>query len=259
MDLQIDETPKPSDEPYSRDFSEVDRLTTFGSMIEENLNDDGHFGAPNLIVPKLAWLKHVTMLAGREKSGKSTVLGAAVAAVTNGAPFLGHEGCGPYRTLYLNFEESVPELGNRLLCFGADPRYLAICQRPGGDRLKHLQEAVAVTNPSLIVIDSLTKLVNGNGPSPESNVGWDQAIDPIINLTRRSNAATLLSHHANKHNGKYRGSTAIGANVDVIVEMSANGPETVRQMTTQGRSQAPVEDFEYRFDPDADDPFPELT
>ena len=66
----------------------------------------------------------------------------------------------------------------------------------------------------------------------------------IARTARDTNAALVLAHHTRKSDGRYRDSTAIGAGVDVIVEMRAGNEPEVRRL--QARARWPVEDLTVR-------------
>ena len=65
-------------------------------------------------------------------------------------------------------------------------------------------------------VDSWRSMWGGDENSAQEA---SSALDPLRELIRRHNVAAGLLHHANKI-GQYRGSTAVGASVESIVEFS---------------------------------------
>lgn len=57
--------------------------------LDEVLADPTMLQPPLALVPGLVWRGRLSMLAGREKDGKSTFAAAGVAAMTRGHEFLG--------------------------------------------------------------------------------------------------------------------------------------------------------------------------
>jgi len=69
---------------------------------------------------------------------------------------------------------------------------------------------------------------------------------PINELARDYGLASILLHHASRATGEYRDSTAIGAKVDVILEMDSGtmDDQTLRRIKARGRF--PVDSFSIR-------------
>lgn len=207
--------------------------------LSEILLDPDAAKAPQEIAPCIAWEGRVTLFSAREKAGKSTLIGAATSAVSAGAPFLGLPTVAG-TVLWLSFEEHIAEISRRFLTFGADPERVVIAnafQTPQQD----IPDIIAQVKPVLIVWDTLTAAANtvfGMAPESGNGAGWTQVMQWICAQGRDVNAASIILHHANKHNGKYRDSTAIGANVDVILEMSGDG-EAPRKLKGVGRWMIP--------------------
>ena len=186
---------------------------------------------PKSIVARLAWPKRVTMLAGREKGGKSTLAGAAAAAISAGRPFLGEE-TAPGNVLVVALEEHPQEFVQRFMRFGADPARVAFIQRSSANIVKQIRNAAEEFQPELIIIDTLVEfanLISGEPLESNNSQGWAVVMGEITDLARDF-CAVLLLHHANKVDGKYRDSTAIGGAVDVIIELQGDGagPRTLK-------------------------------
>lgn len=189
---------------------------------------------PTPAVPFLAWPGRKTLFAGREKAGKSTLAFAAISAVTRGDDFLGKE-TTQQRVLWLT-EESLGDVARRIKEMRTEQDHIAvlqIMQTPWSDLAIAFREFA----PQIVVIDSLSWFA-GLGEEQENSAGsWIPIFRNFDKLTR-AGVALLLLHHSAKYSetGEYRGSTGIGANVDVIVQMKkpAEG-SALRSMIAKGR------------------------
>ncbi len=171
----------------------------------------------------MAYRDRVMLFASREKAGKSTLLTAAVAAITTGRPFLGQPTVPGY-VLWISADIEAPaDLVQRLQRFGADldkvgiiyPRQRADLQ----DALDQHPETV------LVVIDTLHPFVAHEVQKASQSDDWARVL-PDFNRTAQSrHVAIVLNHHApaNDEAKGYRDSTAIGGWVDGIVTMKVNG------------------------------------
>jgi hypothetical protein len=201
---------------------------------------------PEAVIPRLVWRERVTLLAAREKDGKSTIASAGAAATSDGARFLGEHGiAGP--VLWVGLEEHVGDTAGRFQSFGADPEHVFILDRlekPFPD----LAAAVEQVRPVLVVIDTLPAFADTMAPDPGSSTAWTPIMAGFTRIARDSGAGFLLLHHARKSDGEYRDSTAIGAGVDMVLSMSRGEESSVRKIKGKGRWAA--EDFSARLEGD---------
>ena len=198
--------------------------------------DPARLQPPNPVVPRLAWRGRVTLLAAREKVGKSTLAGCGAAALTQGRPFLGEPTSGPAAALWCSYEEHPADLDERFKRFGADPADLYLGIRP--DRpLETLEAAVLVVEPELVVIDTLASLVSGVVTEGGSSAQWQPVLTRLCRIAQAPGGpAVVIVHHARKSDGTYRDSTAIGAAVDVILEVAAPALfPGIRSVSARGR------------------------
>ena len=171
---------------------------------------------PWIIEPVLA-RGCVTMLAGREGRGKSLLALATAAAIGRGDIELAgmtieHEG----RVLYVDAENGEHEAHRRI--HGLDVkagtlRYLEVEFFALAYHLEEIERFAAEYEPVLIVLDSLRSLSPGLDENDSGEV--EQALRPVANLAHRTKVAILILHHASRASGEYRGSTAIGAVVEL--------------------------------------------
>lgn len=216
--------------------------------MEELLENPQVMELPRPIVPLAVWEGHVTLFSSREKAGKSTFACAAAAAVSAGGLFLG-EPATQGSVLYVSVppEGSLPLLVVVLSEFGAMPSQVHLAFRL--DRLvaspfPELRAAVEATQPRLVIVDSLAAF--GQRLDVESGDArrWTDVMSQFVLLVRDTETGLLLLHHARKKDNKYRDSTAIGAGVDVLLEMDWTNEPEVRAVAASGRWQ--VDDYAYR-------------
>jgi len=203
--------------------------------------------APEAVIPRIAWSGRVTLLAAREKAGKSTLLAAGVAAMSRGADFLGeHTTAG--NALWLSADmESPYDIDRRFQTFGADAdnTYLAMNwdRRP----LSFLSW-VAKGRPRVAVIDTLPAYAGDIVTDASQSSQWIGILRDICTVARDTGSAFVLLHHASRATGEYRDSTHVGAAVDVILTMREDPLASVRRITA--RSRWPLEDFAVRLSGD---------
>ncbi len=212
--------------------------------LEAILSDPDAMKEPEPVVPRLAWPGRVSLLAGREKLGKSTLAAAGAAAASSGRKFLGEPvKAGP--VLWVGLEEHLGDTARRFQTFGANPQRVHVL-----DRLAHPQRdlaaAVEQTGAVLIVVDTLAAFSESMAPDPGSSTAWTPIMAKLTRLARDSGAAVLLLHHARKSDGKYRDSTAIGAGVDAVLELQPGEEASIRKVEAKGRWM--IEDCAVRLD-----------
>lgn len=201
---------------------------------------------PPVVVPRLAWEGRVTLLAAPEKSGKSTLVGQAAAALAQGGDFLGDPTGEPAVTFWLCLDEPLPDAVRRLAEHGASDRVLIAVERPSPDELVRIIQAEGVR---LLVIDTATEFVAGSVDDLNAAVQWQPVLRALRSAMQQTGGACVLLHHTNKATGRYRDSSQLGAGVDAILEMSVSPDDpTVRKVRARGRMK--MEDFTLRYSGD---------
>jgi hypothetical protein len=187
--------------------------------LESWLADPAALLPPVELIPNLVLEGRATLLFAREKVGKSTLLSQAIAAASRGASFLDGE-CRPVSCLWYGLDEPPGDLVRRLHAYGADPSRVSICDdRPTAGRL--VLEA-ADAGAEVVVIDALADLLRGQVPSENDSAAVQAALGPYVNGCRRAGLSLVLVHHAGKaQGGGYRGSSVLGASVDVLAHLRA--------------------------------------
>lgn len=224
------------------------RMEVIGRSLEELSNIPGLLEPLCMVVPRVVAEGRIAMIAAREKLGKSTWAAFFAAMVSRGGLLWG-EVLEAGVVLWVGLEEDRGDAVRRFLNMGGDPKRLILVDRlPGEDGFLQLLAEVEAFKPRLIVIDSLAAMFHDvedeNGAS-----AWTKRLRPLVDLARTSRAGIVLLHHANKAQGSYRGSTAIGANMDMILEMSeVSDDASVRAIKARGRW--PLESYAVRYDRD---------
>lgn len=213
--------------------------------LDELLEDPALLAPPQPLIPHLAYAGRVTLLSGREKSGKSTFVAQGVAAASLGEGFLDEETV-PTTTLWLALDEPVGDLARRLVEGGADPLRVAVrTRRP--DAVVSLDDLAAATNARVIVVDSLTNYASGVITEGGSAFQWQPLLDEIRAVARQREIAVILVHHANKANGTYRDSTAIAASVDLVLEFGKR-PDDQTERIVRAAGRFPIGDVVLQYE-----------
>lgn len=212
--------------------------------------EDPNFGErPTVVADRLVWAGRTTLFAAREKSGKSSLLRWAVARRSQGERVWGGVPVGGPLTVLWYGEEHEDDVASDLQRLDADVdriHYRDMRTIPG-DRIASLARDVDRIGPELVVVDTLPRLAAPREPESGSSKDWEPIMGELGALATESDAGFILNHHANKADGSYRDSTAIGAGVDVVLEMrrSADGNDTRRDVTAAPRVGIRVRDFSY--------------
>jgi hypothetical protein len=190
--------------------------------------------APIAVLPYLAWGGRLSLLAAREKDGKSTLVGGAVAALTQGASWLGQP-CAPVGPVLWLHEESPDDVVGRLQQFGADLSRVHLLQLPRPEAARDLSANVARLKPVLVIVDSLIRYTGGRVTDPTRATQWEPIMSELLGLAQKSGAAIMVLHHAGKKDGEYRDSTEIGAGVDMLIQMPGGLKGNRQRLEAKGR------------------------
>lgn len=183
---------------------------------------------PAVVLPYLAIEGRVTLLSGREKVGKSELLGGAVADASRGADVLGAPMVAPVRTLWYAIDEPSSDAVRRFARLNADPERIILCDTPRtfSDLHKALAlDLAAYPGVQIVVLDTLSKLLAMTGVNPNQAHDVEPFIVRLVDTLHEARVAGILSYHTGKSGREYRGSTAIGATVDEILTLRKRGTD----------------------------------
>ena len=162
-----------------------------------------------------------TMLAGREGRGKSLLALALAAAGGRGENVAGMVSVGSLRTLYVDAENGPQEAHRRVHGLSVEPGALVYVEADGFSLRHNFAELSALVEahaPDLLILDSLRSLAPGLDENDSQQA--EAALRPAVRMTQQRAIATLILHHASRASGEYRGSTAIGAAVELGFTLS---------------------------------------
>jgi hypothetical protein len=171
---------------------------------------------PVAIVPRLLYPGRVTLLSGREKSGKSTLVAQACSALSRGAEFLGDR-LEPSTVLWYALDEPLGDTVRRFKTFGANDMRIAICE--AAPTALEMAADIEDTRAAAVIVDTLTELWGGTRIDENQASDVAPRIRPYIDVARETNAALEFTHHTGKSGREYRGSVHLGAAVDIIVTL----------------------------------------
>lgn len=182
------------------------------------------------IVPGLLVRGNVTMLSGREGTGKSILAMGIAAAMSHGAAFLG-ERLDRGRVLYVDAENGPEEAHRRLHGLAVNPSHLEYLEADGFhllDDLAELSRAVERARPDVVVLDSYASLLPGE---IENKADHEAVLGPCRSLSRRFACSVLILHHESKGSAGYRGPTQIGAGVTLGFSLASeyDDPDEARR------------------------------
>lgn len=176
----------------------------------------------------------VVLLSGREGSMKTWLALSLARAVAAGVPWLGHD-TKQGRVLYLDGEMPPAVLKQRLQALGLteDLHVWSWTYGTFPQYLNHPDLRRAAESHTLIVVDTLRRHMKG---LKENNADDMAAVTDALRELTRHDAAVLVLHHAAKDADRpgYRGSTELGAGVDIAVSLTAktSGSKKVLRLET---------------------------
>jgi hypothetical protein len=162
----------------------------------------------------------VTMVAGREGQGKSMLALALASAIGHGASIAGLD-CQAGTVVYVDAENGEREAHRRVRGLGVKAGTLTYVEAQGFNLAQHitlLEDLVAEHKPSVLILDSLRSLAPGLDENDSKQA--EAAVRPVSRLAQTQGIPVLLLHHAGKGGHEYRGSTAIGAAVELGFTLS---------------------------------------
>lgn len=176
----------------------------------------------------------LSLLAGREKEGKTLLCQGICTTMASGGGSLGGIECSAGRALVVDAENGKAVIQRRLHALGLRREHkdeLFFAEALGFDLRTHLGqlgELIVAVRPDLVVLDSWRSLWGGKENDSDEVTA---CLDPLRNLARKLNVGVVLIHHMSRA-GLYRGSTAAGASVENILALShqAGDPEPLRRL-----------------------------
>lgn len=192
------------------------------------------YAPPVLAMPRLAWKQRVTLLSAREKVGKSTLLTHAAAALSRGTYCLG-ERVEPGTVLWVYFEGHQGDVVRAFYEAKGAPDSIYIAKGDAG-KWTALHSLLATYQPAVTIIDTLVSFSGGLVTDSWRAEQWTPVMNRFSSLAQEHDTAIVLVHHSTKSGSGYADSRAIGAGVDMLLEMDGEaGKPTPRTVKGVGR------------------------
>jgi putative DNA primase/helicase len=177
----------------------------------------------------------VALLAGKPKSGKSTLVRDLALQVAQGGSWLGWP-CTAGSVWYLVLEDKRSEVRRHFALMGGGSEAIWFVFPPSGhELLAQLQQRAEIDQPALIIVDTLQRLICAHDVNDYAEV--TTRLTPLLQLARKTGAAVLLVHHAGKGDrggiDSVLGSTALAGSVDNIFLLARS--ERYRLLSTLQR------------------------
>lgn len=195
---------------------------------------------PWLTYPKIAAKGHLTLLSAQPKVGKTWVSLAIASALSNNQSVAGFSNGGnPHKVVYLDAENGEGVLHRRIHALQCNPRLLDVYDARGFS-LNDTESIDSVLEnylgnswekPELVVFDSFTTLWRGN-QNDENEI--TNVLNGVRNVLAKHSCAGILIHHDSRYGGAYRGSGAIAACCEVILQLSAGDSCYYERILTWG-------------------------
>jgi len=207
------------------------------------------------VVDQLLPSSGLSVLAGKPKAGKTTLVRQLAVAVAQGKPFL-ERPTEKGAVLYFALEEKLQEVKTHFHQLGAQPEdpimitHGAVIKGAAVDRLE--ASLRATENVQLVIIDPLFRFIgvkDSNEYIPVSN-----ALEKLLMAAREHGTHIVMVHHMKKKQAddamdEILGSTAIAAAVDTIMSLRV-GSTGVRMFSTRQRYGSNLQETELIWDAD---------
>lgn len=174
----------------------------------------------------------ITLLAGKPKVGKSTLVYGVLGALAAGSPFVGR---ATRRTGALILSEEPREaIAAKVARFGGHEHHIAdraaLRALPWADQLSQAGGYARANDLGLVVVDTFADLAGLRGEEENDAGAVLGALDPIKREAEQGDLAVLLVHHQRKSGGSHgdgvRGSGAFTGGVDIVAELRRPGEGT---------------------------------
>lgn len=192
---------------------------------------------PNWIAGKLLCRGQQVALVGDGKAGKSLLAHEWAFRAAAGLPFLGDVARAPLRVLYLDQENSLDEIRDRMRSFGARADQLELVDYRSFPNLAPLNtiagaaaflRLVDAHEPDLIFLDTISRMVEGEENPADTWLALYR--HSLVPLKAAGRACVRLDHFGKDTTRGARGSSAKTQDVDHVWELAA-GLDGLLQLT----------------------------
>jgi hypothetical protein len=167
------------------------------------------------VIEGLAIERTLTLISGREGEGKSLLMMALAGGVGLGEDVAGFA-CAQRRVLVIDAENGEYEIHRRVKTLGLPSEGVTVVEADDfhlGRDLAALEALIEREQPGLVILDSFRSLWPGGEENDSGAVA--AVLDPLRNMLRRQGPAGILLHHVSRAGNDYRGTSAIGAAIEM--------------------------------------------
>ena len=192
----------------------------------------GETDEPPVVARGLLWRDRLTHLWAAEKIGKSSLLWAALAAVTTGRPWLGESTTAG--AVAVMTEEPIDAVATRMKRYGGDPARVYVFEPC---KLADFEAALAElpSRPAVVAVDTLRALLTAERVKETDTGGHiNNVANGLAHAAHGSGQAWVFTHHAQRSGEAYAHSGTIGAAPDMNIGMTA-GADRERVLAYRGR------------------------
>ena len=191
----------------------------------------------------------VSIFVAPSKTGKSKTARNITRAVLLGLDCFGRA-TTPGSVIYMALDEGdvPPREHFQQMGLPDDVPLEMVIDREPEDALRKLAEMIEDVQPVLVVVDLMSQLIPISKLNDYGRV--QQALQPLLDITRKCSAHVMLLHHARKVGGSFGaevlGSEALAGSVDTILSLKRG--EHYRSISSTQRTGTPLEDLVLRLD-----------
>jgi hypothetical protein len=187
-------------------------LTPIGALLAETEEQI------DFVIDGLIAKGSVNAIAGKPKTGKTTLARGLALAVARGEEFLGRR-CYRGTVWYLDFENRRRDVRTHFRKMGATDRdslWLLVGQQAPKNIIAAVLQRATEERPDLIIIDTMQRFLKAKNTDDYAEMTL--LFDHVISIARQSGAAVLLLTHSSKVEKSgldaILGSTAIAGSID---------------------------------------------
>lgn len=208
---------------------------------------------PDWLAGKLLCRGQQVALVGEGKAGKSLLAHEWAWRAAAGLPFLGDVARPPLRVLYIDQENSLDEIADRMRAFGATPDQLHLVDYRSFPPLPPLNTAAGGAalaqladrhRAQLIFLDTISRMVEGE--ENPSDVWLALYRYTLIPLKAAGRACIRLDHFGKDTTRGARGSSAKTQDVDHVWELAAGLDHTLQLTRSHTRTGVGVDNYTLR-------------
>ena len=176
---------------------------------------------PWVAYPSLACKGMLSVVSAKPGMGKTWLSLAVATALSSQRKIAGMSNGGkPHQVIYIDAENGEGVLRRRIYALKCNPSLLDIYDAPGFtlDNKDELYMLIKMSNyPSLVVFDSFAKMWHGDENDKDAVT---TVLGGVREILQETGCAGMLLHHNGKNSRVYRGSGAVAAECEIVIQMN---------------------------------------